>query len=141
MKGIDQVKDSDNCPAWIGIIQCRHEVPDDMIVRSMEDGGCKGSAKVFPEFSKRLDALSGFSHVHLVYAFQRILPSACNARSGGDNAQNIPTGQTQHRISRMASCIARIIKRKGETLELEEIDILDGAILIDIRPQLREKQL
>jgi len=125
----------------IGIIRNEHEVPDNMPVRPMPEGGCIGYAEIFPEFKNKLRGLDGFSHVLLSYTLEYLgLSGPAASESLKDFKFETCTACAKIRADSIGFCKARLIRREGYILKLGEFDVLDGALLLDITPYFQKSK-
>ncbi len=119
----------------IGVIHTPHKDVKNMPIQPIAAEGIKGYIKVLPEYAGGLKDLEGFSHITLLYHFHKIK---------GFELQVVPFMDTQKRG--IFSCKApkrpnaigistvRLLRVEGNILHIEQVDMLDGTPLIDIRP-------
>ncbi|WP_207453909.1 SAM-dependent methyltransferase [Desertivibrio insolitus] len=93
------------------------------------------------------DALRGleeFSHVEIVYFFDRVPPEGVEygARRPRGNPDWPLTGifaqRGKNRPNRLGLTIARVVAVDGLTLEVAGLDAIDGTPVLDIKPYMRE---
>lgn len=99
----------------------------------------KGQVEVFEAFAPGLKDLEGFSHIFLLYHFHR---------SGSWSPEVVPFMDHQPRgvfATRAPSrpnpigiSLVRLMKVEGAILHVEDVDMLDGTPLLDIKPYLPE---
>lgn len=98
-----------------------------------------GTVEILPEFAQGLKDLEGFSHVILLYHFHRVervsltVTPFLDSETHGIFATRAPTRPNPIGIS-----VVRLIKIEGNTLSVENLDILDGTPLLDIKPYIPE---
>lgn len=124
--------------APIGLIRSPHRVAKETPVQPVFARGIKGALEVLPEYEEGLRDLVGFSHIHIIYAFHR---------SSSPQLVVTPYLDTQLRgvFSTRAPCrpnaiglsLVRLVGREGSVLEIEDVDVLDGTPLLDIKPYVR----
>ena len=119
----------------IGVIHSIHRVAEETPVQPVCAQGVSGRAEVFPEYVEGLKDLDGFSHVILLYHLHRAGPAQLTVQPFTDDK---PRGlfATRHprRPNPIGLSIVRLLRVEGNTLELEDVDILDGTPLLDIKP-------
>ncbi len=97
--------------------------------------GIRGSVEVFCEFAEGLRDIDGFSHLFLIYAFHRCASYQLKVIPFLDTT---PRGVFATRAPRRPNPIGlstvRLIEVKGSTLVVEDVDILDGTPLLDLKP-------
>ena len=119
----------------IGIIHSEHIAADKTPIQPVYAKGCKGRAEILPEFAKGMRDLEKFSHIYLIYHFHR---SSYVKLTVKPFLQDIERGlfstRAPCRPNPIGLSIVRLVKIEGTTLYLEDMDILDGTPLIDIKP-------
>jgi tRNA-Thr(GGU) m(6)t(6)A37 methyltransferase TsaA len=97
--------------------------------------GIRGSVEIYTEYAEGLRDLKGFSHLILIYAFHRCLSYQLTVVPFLDTT---PRGVFATRAPRRPNAIGlstvRLIEVKGTTLVVEDVDILDGTPLLDLKP-------
>jgi tRNA (adenine37-N6)-methyltransferase len=96
-----------------------------------------GQVEVYPEFSDGLQDVDGFSHLHLLYVFHCSGDYALRVKPFLDD-QLRGLFATRHpcRPNPIGLSVVRLIERRGNVLEVEGVDMLDGTPLLDIKPYL-----
>ncbi|HTY15230.1 MAG TPA: tRNA (N6-threonylcarbamoyladenosine(37)-N6)-methyltransferase TrmO [Methanoregulaceae archaeon] len=123
----------------IGTIHSPWKTGEGMPIQPCYATGVRGSVTVFSEYMEGLRDLAGFSRIYLIYHFHR---------SHGYNLEvtpfldTIPRGVFSTRAPRRPNPLGiSIVKLTGVhdcTLDIEDIDIIDGTPLIDIKPYIPE---
>jgi len=91
-----------------------------------------------------LAGLEGFSHVELIYVFDRVTPEQIThgARHPRGNPAWPKVGifaqRGKNRPNRLGVSVARIVGVHGRELRVAELDAIDGTPVIDIKPVIRE---
>jgi tRNA-Thr(GGU) m(6)t(6)A37 methyltransferase TsaA len=119
----------------IGII---HSPFSDISGMPIQPGGAlgiRGTIEIRTEFAAGLRDLEEFSHIILIYALHRcngyvleVIPFLDN-RSHGIFATRAPK-----RPNAIGLSVVRLTGIRGNILEMEDVDILDGTPLLDIKP-------
>jgi len=97
--------------------------------------GTRGTVEVFPSYAGGLQDLDGFERIILIYAFhqcnghQLVVKPFLDTTSRGVFATRSPK-----RPNAIGLSTVRLIEVKGGTLTVEDIDVLDGTPLLDIKP-------
>lgn len=91
-----------------------------------------------------LQGLSDFSHVEVIFVFDRVEPEriVTGARHPRNN-ENWPkigifAQRGKNRPNRLGSTICRVVLVDGRNLEVEELDAIDGTPVVDIKPVMAE---
>lgn len=119
----------------IGIIHTPHTNIKDMPIQPIAAVGIKGYIELLPEYVPGLKDLEGFSHITLIYRFHKI---------NGFDLEVVPFMDTEKRG--IFSCKApkrpnaigistvKLIDIDNNIIHIEQVDMLDGTPLIDIKP-------
>jgi len=121
--------------APIGIIHSPFRELKGMPIQSAGAAGIKGTVEVFEDFQAGLMDLDGFSHIILLYHFHRshgfklhVVPFL-DSRLRGLFATRAP-----RRPNPIGLSVVRLDRIEGGVLHIENVDILDGTPLLDIKP-------
>jgi len=123
--------------APIGIIRSPHTSGDRTPIQPIYASGVTGFAEIFPEFAGGLVDLEGFSHIHLVYYFhmaekrQLIVKAFLDGLEHGVFATRAP-----FRPNPIGLSLVRLAGIEGRILTLQDLDLLDGPPLLDIKPHI-----
>jgi len=119
----------------IGVIHSEHITAEQTPIQPVYTMGCKGRAEIFPEFAAGLQDLDGFSHLYLIYHFDRagsaklmVMPFMENVERG------VFATRSPRRPNAVGLSIVELVRREGNMLHLDGVDILDGTPLLDIKP-------
>jgi tRNA-Thr(GGU) m(6)t(6)A37 methyltransferase TsaA len=119
----------------IGIIRSEHVVAEETPIQPAYAKGCKGRVDVFPEFAPGLRDVEGFSHIYLVYHFHKAGPAKLRVKPFlQDIERGVFATRAPCRPNAVGLSIVEMIRREGNVLHLEGVDILDGTPLLDIKP-------
>ena len=119
----------------IGIIHSPFKELEGMPIQPAGAAGVKGTVEVFEDFSLGLKDLDGFSHIILLYHFHcsrgydlRVVPFL----------DSIPRGlfatRAPKRPNPIGLSIVQLDKIDKGMLFIQNVDILDGTPLLDIKP-------
>lgn len=100
----------------------------------------EGVIEVFPQYEAGLDGIEGFSHIHLIYNFFQagdetsltVTPLLDN-RQRGVFATRFPL-----RPNPIGLSVVHLLRRDKALLYFKGADMLDGTLLLDIKPYLPE---
>ncbi len=126
------------CFEPIGIIHSDYKEPVNVPRQSRGAGG-KGVVELFPEFAKGLKDLEKFSHIYLIFNFHRsegykmiIYPRDHNQERG------LFATRSPRRPSAIGISIVKLVEIKGNKIFVEDIDIIEGSPLLDIKPYIEK---
>ncbi len=119
----------------IGIIHSPYTDPAGMPIQAAAAQGVAGTVEVHPEFCAGLKDLDGFSHIILLYHFHRSQGYALEVKPFMDDApRGLFATRAPRRPNPIGLSIVRLVRVEGCTLHVEDVDILDGTPLLDIKP-------
>ena len=119
----------------IGIIHSPHRDKDQCPIQPLYASQVKGTVEVFDKYQDGLKDLETFSHIYLLYQFDRagdlqlIRPPFLDDESHGVFATRHPCRPNGIGIS-----IVTLLKRDRNILEIAGVDVLDKTPLLDIKP-------
>lgn len=91
--------------------------------------------EVFPEYAEGLTGLEGFSHITLLFHLHRSgKPSLTVKPFLDDQLRGVFATRAPSRPNGLGLSVVRLTRVEGRFLHVREIDILDGAPLLDIKP-------
>jgi len=119
----------------IGIIRSPFKNAKGMPIQPTGAEGVAGTVGMFPEYCAGFKDIEGFSHIILLYHFHlsgeyslEVMPYM-DENTHGVFATRIPGRPNPIGIS-----VVRLIKVEGCILHIQDVDILDGTPLLDIKP-------
>ncbi len=94
-----------------------------------------GAVEVFPQFADGLEGVEGFSHLILLYLFDRSEGFSLRVQPFlDDRTHGIFATRYPYRPNPLGLSVVRLLKQDGNRLEIEGVDVLDGTPLLDIIP-------
>jgi tRNA-Thr(GGU) m(6)t(6)A37 methyltransferase TsaA len=119
----------------IGVIRSEHTQPEKTPIQPVYSQGCRGRAEVFPEFAAGLRDLEGFSHIYLVYHMHKAdEPRLVVKPFLQDMERGVFATRAPCRPNPIGLSIVKLVRREGNILHLDGVDVLDGTPLLDIKP-------
>jgi len=119
----------------IGVIRTPHHEGQKTPIQPVFAKGIKGTVEMDPEYQKGLKDLDGFSHIYLLYYFDRseemnlrVVPYL-DSRPRGLFATRAP-----HRPNKIGLSLVRLTGIQDRILHIEDVDMLDQTPLLDIKP-------
>ncbi len=123
----------------IGIIRSPFTEPKGMPIQPPGASGVQGTVEIFDEYHSALKDLDGFSHIILLYHFHRSPGFAPHVVPFMDSQ---PRGLFSTRAPRRPNAIGLSVVQLNRidegVLFIENVDILDGTPLLDIKPCVPE---
>lgn len=97
--------------------------------------GAKGTVEVFPQFVRGLRDLEGFERIWLVYWFHRAGRPQMEVVPFMDSvARGLFATRAPCRPNPIGISAVKLIRITGGELAVEDVDMLDGTPLLDIKP-------
>jgi tRNA-Thr(GGU) m(6)t(6)A37 methyltransferase TsaA len=127
----------------IGIIHSEHTDPGRTPIQPSFAQGSPGRVEMFPRFEEALDDIDGFSHLHLIYWLHRAADVAASMAGSSPLKvvpflDDVPRGvfatRAPVRPNPLGMSVVRLVERRGSDLLVEDLDVLDGTPLLDIKP-------
>lgn len=119
----------------IGVIHSEHVAAEQTPIQPVYAKGCKGQAEIFPEFAEGLRDLDGFSHVYLIYHFHQAATARLTVKPFlQDVERGVFATRAPCRPNAIGLSVVELVRREGNVLHFEGVDILDGTPLLDIKP-------
>jgi tRNA-Thr(GGU) m(6)t(6)A37 methyltransferase TsaA len=101
--------------------------------------GINGTVEVFPQYAKGLKDIDGFSHLILIYHFHLSQGASLEAKPYMDNeTRGVFAMRSPNRPNPIGISVVRLIKIEKNILHIQDVDIVDGTPLLDIKPYVPE---
>ena len=119
----------------IGIIHSPFKEPKGTPIQPTGAKGINGTVEIFPEYTEGLKDIEGFSHIILLYHFHLSKVSTLLAKPYMDNEmRGVFAMRGPSRPNPIGISVVRLVKIEGNVLYIQDIDIVDGTPLLDIKP-------
>jgi len=119
----------------IGVIHTPFEEPAGMPIQPCFADGAPGHVEVFEEFADGIADLAGFSHLHLIYHFHRSSDWSLRVTPYlDDHERGLFATRAPRRPNPIGLSVVRLVGVEGNRLRVEDVDMLDGTPLLDIKP-------
>jgi tRNA-Thr(GGU) m(6)t(6)A37 methyltransferase TsaA len=121
----------------IGVIHSPFTDPKSMPIQPISENSAAGTVEVFPEFAPGLKDLEGFSHIVLLYHFHRSRTYSLSVIPYLDTEpRGLFATRAPNRPNPIGLSVVRLARIEGSRLQVENIDVLDGTPLLDIKPHV-----
>jgi tRNA-Thr(GGU) m(6)t(6)A37 methyltransferase TsaA len=129
------VKEASVTFRYVGVIRSEHVNEEQTPIQPAFARGCTGQVEVYPEFEEGLRDLDGFSHLYLIYHLHRAGPAKLLVKPFLQDAERgVFATRAPCRPNAVGLSIVELVRREGNVLHLDGVDILDGTPLLDIKP-------
>jgi len=119
----------------IGTIHSPFDTIEGMPIQPTGAEGIRGRIEIKPDYIEGLKDLDGFSHIILIYHFHRSRGYSLKVVPFMDD---VPRGvfatRAPKRPNAIGLSIVRLLEVEKGTLLIENVDVLDGTPLLDIKP-------
>jgi tRNA-Thr(GGU) m(6)t(6)A37 methyltransferase TsaA len=119
----------------IGVIRTPFVDIEGMPVQAAGAIGIAGRIELDPNLVEGLADLEGFSHLTLIYYLHRVASARLTVTPFLDvRPHGIFATRSPARPNPIGLSTVRLVSISGSTLEIEDVDILDGTPLLDMKP-------
>lgn len=119
----------------IGVIHSPHKTAEETPVQPAFAEGVKAQVEVFAEYREGLRDLDGYSHIYLIYYFhQAPAPRLTVTPYLQDTPRGLFATRAPCRPNPIGLSLVRLLKIENGVLHVEDMDVLDGTPLLDIKP-------
>jgi tRNA-Thr(GGU) m(6)t(6)A37 methyltransferase TsaA len=119
-----------------------HSPFNDLKGMPIQPPGAKGAAgrvELLPAYEGGLKDLDGFSHVIIVYIFHRASGYILSVKPFMDSqTHGLFATRAPKRPNPIGLSVVKLTRIAGPTLYVENIDVLDGTPLLDVKPYVPE---
>ena len=123
----------------IGVIHSPFTTIEGMPIQPTGAAGIRGAVEVFPEFAEGLKDLAGFSHIILLYYFHRVQGVKLVVTPFMDSQpRGVFATRAPKRPNPIGLSVVKLLRIEQNVLHIENVDILDGTPLLDIKPHVPE---
>lgn len=123
----------------IGIIHTPFKRKEGMPIQSSGSDGIRGTIKLKKKYVDGLSDLERFSHIYLIYHFHKskgfdlqVIPFL------DDKPHGIFATRAPRRPNSIGISVVKLIGIKDNILEIENVDMLNGTPLLDIKPYISQ---
>ncbi|HTY03402.1 MAG TPA: tRNA (N6-threonylcarbamoyladenosine(37)-N6)-methyltransferase TrmO [Rhodocyclaceae bacterium] len=121
----------------IGIIHTPYRTKPDCPIQPAYAGTAAARVEVFAQYVDGLKDVETFSHLHLLYLFDRAAAIELVRHTFlDDTPHGIYASRHPCRPNGIGMSIVRLVRREDNVLVIEGADMLDGTPLLDIKPYM-----
>jgi tRNA-Thr(GGU) m(6)t(6)A37 methyltransferase TsaA len=123
----------------IGVIHSSFSELAGMPIQAVAAQGVPGWIDVDPAYRDGLQDLDGFSHLYLIYHLHRVPAGSLKVVPFLDEQPHgVFATRSPRRPNPIGLSIVRLISVQDLRLEIEDVDVVEGTPLLDIKPYLPE---
>jgi tRNA (adenine37-N6)-methyltransferase len=119
----------------IGTIRTPHKEIKGMPIQTANARGVRGILEVGEAYAVGLDDLTGFSHIIALYHFHRVAkPNLKPVPYLDGSPHGLFSTRAPARVNPIGISILKLVSVEKNAVTVEDVDILDGTPLLDIKP-------
>ncbi len=123
----------------IGIVHSPYKKPKGTPIQPLAATGVKATVEIFPEFVEGLTDLDGFSHIFILYHCHLVGKPSLKVQPYMDNdAHGVFSTRAPSRPNAIGLSVVRLVSVKKNLLYIQDVDILNGTPVLDIKPFVPE---
>lgn len=97
----------------------------------------EGTLEILPEFEAGLADIEGFSHLFVIWVFDRAEGFVLSGTPPSDNRPHgVFATRAPRRPNPIGLTVVELVRREGPALHVRGLDMLDGTPVLDIKPYL-----
>jgi tRNA-Thr(GGU) m(6)t(6)A37 methyltransferase TsaA len=97
----------------------------------------EGVLEILPQFEAGLNDIEGFSHLFVLWFFDRVDGYDLTASPPADNrSHGVFATRSPRRPNPIGLTVVELLRREGSRLLVRKIDMLDGTPILDLKPYL-----
>lgn len=97
----------------------------------------EGELELLPEFAEGLADIDGFSHLFVLWVFDRVDGyDLLSTPPTDDRAHGVFSTRSPRRPNPIGLTVVRLVRREGARLVVRGVDMLDGTPILDLKPYL-----
>lgn len=97
----------------------------------------EGALEILPEFEPGLKDIEGFSHLFVIWAFDRSEGyDLVGTPPSDDRPHGVFATRSPRRPNPIGLTVVELLSREGSVLRVRGIDMLEGTPILDIKPYL-----
>ncbi|MEW6322918.1 MAG: tRNA (N6-threonylcarbamoyladenosine(37)-N6)-methyltransferase TrmO [Acidobacteriota bacterium] len=122
----------------IAFIRCRFHDPAEVPKGPGATHTAEGAIEVLPEFEAGLTDIEGFSHLYVIWIFDRSAPGAdlVTVPPTDDRPHGVFATRAPRRPNPIGLTVVELLGRDGGSLRVRGLDMLDGTPVVDLKPYL-----
>ena len=123
----------------IGIIHTPFKDVKEMPIQPIGAKGIHGTIKIEPEYIEGIKGVEGFSHIFLIYHFHLSRGYSLQIKPFmDDDLHGVFATRAPKRPNPIGISVVKLVRVDGVILHIEDVDMVDGTPLLDIKPYVPE---
>jgi tRNA-Thr(GGU) m(6)t(6)A37 methyltransferase TsaA len=122
----------------IGVIHTPHKESAETPIQPVFAQGIQGTVEIYPEFVEGLEDIEDFSHIILLYYFNQSSKTMLKVKPYlQDKLRGVFATRAPHRPNKIGMSVVTLLKIEENMVYVEDVDMLDGTPLLDIKPYIK----
>ncbi|MCD6192932.1 MAG: tRNA (N6-threonylcarbamoyladenosine(37)-N6)-methyltransferase TrmO [Candidatus Aminicenantes bacterium 4484_214] len=111
------------------------EVPREKNLHPEGFQSIQGTLEIFPEFAAGLEEIDGFTYLYVIFVFHQAQEKKLISHPPHDGQpKGVFATRSPRRPNPLGLTIVRLLSREGRFLHVQEIDMIEGTPILDIKP-------
>ncbi|MBI2220271.1 MAG: tRNA (N6-threonylcarbamoyladenosine(37)-N6)-methyltransferase TrmO [Acidobacteria bacterium] len=121
----------------VGYVRSPHRQAADVPKGLGAEHTAAGVLEILPEFETGLQDIEGFSHLYVIWEFDRSSGyELLGTPPSDDRPHGVFATRAPRRPSPIGLTVVELLGREGRRLRVRGVDMLDGTPILDIKPYL-----
>ncbi|HXE80571.1 MAG TPA: tRNA (N6-threonylcarbamoyladenosine(37)-N6)-methyltransferase TrmO [Vicinamibacterales bacterium] len=121
----------------IGFVRCAYTDTAQIPKGLGAEHHAEGVLELRPELEPGLADIEGFSHLYVIWVFDRAAGSNLVAHPPSDTRPHgVFATRSPERPNPIGLTVVRLVRREGPRLVVRGVDMLDGSPILDVKPYL-----
>jgi tRNA-Thr(GGU) m(6)t(6)A37 methyltransferase TsaA len=121
----------------IGAVRSQYTITSDIPKGLGAKHDAEGVLDILPEFERGLMDIEGFSHLFVLWVFDRVTDFDLIAHPPADDRPHgVFATRSPRRPNPIGLTVVELLSREGPQLHVRGVDMLDGTPIVDIKPYL-----
>ncbi len=123
----------------IGVVHSPFKEPKNVPIQASASKGTEGTLEIYPQYIRGLCDLEGFSHLILLYHFHLVKDCSLMVKPFlDDKLHGVFATRSPARPNKIGMSVVKLRGKEGNVLHVQDLDIIEGTPLIDIKPYVPE---
>lgn len=124
----------------IGIVHFKLKTREELINSKIDEN--IGEIEIFKEYKKGLCDIDGFSHIAVIFWMHKSSFQSLKVRPifHPDKLRGVFATRHPDRPNPIGLTIVELLERKGNILKVKGVDMIDGTMVVDIKPYTKSCQ-
>ena len=124
-------------PQAVGYVQSPYKEPNEIPRGCGAKHDAEGVLNIAPEFELGLTDIEGFSHLFVIWEFDRSQGFELLGTPPTDTRQHgVFASRSPYRPNPLGLTVVELLRREGGALHVRGVDMVDGTPILDIKPYL-----